>query len=378
MKQPESNGQPHDDGPKPYDYAHVDSVARIALYDDLLSAPHVIEIQPAPTAEFIESLSSAVYNQSKAAGGTIPYTVIREVSENFIHAKFAEATVSILDGGNTIRFADQGPGIPFKDRVQLPGFTSATEPMKSYIRGVGSGLPIVKEYLEFSHGTISIEDNLGTGSVVTISLKPQEGSEAPGSEAVGPEQGASAPGEAPYANIGRAYQAEQAAIAATPAGAPGAYAAAPAAGMPGGAALPAQAPATAPYPTAYPYAAPQPAAAPAAYPPASAYPAYNPYAPAAQPQAGWPPAAAGMAAPAHAQHAAGSLAPALTQRERDFLPIFLHEGALGVTDIVRLTGVPQSSTHSVLVKLEQAGLIEKTAGQKRILTDFGYQVANTL
>ena len=41
--------------------------------------------------------------------------------------------------------------------------------MKSYIRGVGSGLPIVKEYLDFTHGTISIEDNLGTGSVVTIS-----------------------------------------------------------------------------------------------------------------------------------------------------------------------------------------------------------------
>ena len=41
--------------------------------------------------------------------------------------------------------------------------------MKSYIRGVGSGLPIVKEYLEFTHGTITIEDNLGSGSVVTIS-----------------------------------------------------------------------------------------------------------------------------------------------------------------------------------------------------------------
>ena len=46
--------------------------------------------------------------------------------------------------------------------------------MKNYIRGVGSGLPIVREYLESSHGTITIEDNLGTGAVVTVSLVREE------------------------------------------------------------------------------------------------------------------------------------------------------------------------------------------------------------
>ena len=60
---------------------HVHAVARIALYDDLRSAPRVTEIHPAPTAEFIESLASKIYEQAKNAGGTIPYTVIREVSE---------------------------------------------------------------------------------------------------------------------------------------------------------------------------------------------------------------------------------------------------------------------------------------------------------
>ena len=53
-------------------------------------------------------------------------------------------------------------------------------------------------------------------------------------------------------------------------------------------------------------------------------------------------------------------------------------GALGVTDLARLTGVPQSSTYVTLSKLEEAGLIEKTAGQKRILTDLGFHVANSL
>lgn len=266
-----------DEKAEPYTYTFVQTIARIALYDDLRSAPRVTEIQPAATDEFIEHLSSKIYEQAKMAGGTIPYTVIREVSENFIHAKFAEIIVSILDDGNTIRFADQGPGITQKDKAQLPGFTSATEPMKHYIRGVGSGLPIVKDYLDFSHGTISIEDNLGTGSVVTISLKNDK--------------------EQPH----NSYRLEREDGRELSPRATGNY-----------------------------YHRPQ------------------------------------------------LFIPPLSQRERDFLPIFLNEGALGVTDLTRLTGVPQSSTYVTLSKLEEAGLIEKTTGQKRILTDLGFHVASSL
>ena len=40
--------------------------------------------------------------------------------------------------------------------------------MKRIIRGVGSGLPIVRETLTFAGGTIEIEDNLGRGTVVTL------------------------------------------------------------------------------------------------------------------------------------------------------------------------------------------------------------------
>ena len=68
----------------------------------------------------------------------------------------------------------------------------------------------------------------------------------------------------------------------------------------------------------------------------------------------------------------------MTQRERDFLALFLSEGALGVTDLAHLTGAPASSTHAALSKLEKAGLIEKTHGQKRVLTNLGYQVARSL
>ena len=128
-----------------FDYSFVDATARIALYDDLKSAPRITEISPAPTNEFVEHLTTTIYEQSKLVGGKVPYTLIREVSENFIHAQFKEIVVSILDNGNTIRFADQGPGIREKEKAQEPGFSSAIEPMKKYIRGVGSGFPIVQD-----------------------------------------------------------------------------------------------------------------------------------------------------------------------------------------------------------------------------------------
>ena len=356
-----------------YDYARVNAVARIALYDDLRSAPRVTEIQPAPTGEFIENLASKVYEQAKTSGGTIPYTVIREVSENFIHARFAEVTVSILDDGNTIRFADQGPGIPQKEKAQLPGFTSAIEPMKRYIRGVGSGLPIVKEYLEFSHGTISIEDNLGTGSVVTISLK-----EAPGATEF-----------APANELGRTESApSETTVPLAAAPAPSAQTGLPTVGsglggMPAAGTPQYQAGGVQPLPAGPSQYAP---AYQAGFPPQQPYHQFQQQVQAQPYQQGYPyPAqqtSAYLGQPAAAypqtQHAIAPLVPPLSNREREFLPIFLSEGALGVTDLVHLTGVPQSSTHVTLTKLEQAGLIEKTAGQKRILTELGYQVANSL
>ena len=172
---PGSDFEINDENEEGFDYSYVASTARVALYDDLKSAPRVTKINPDRTAAFIEKLTTCVYDQAKQAGGSIAYTVIREVSENFIHARFKDIVVSILDNGNTIRFADQGPGIEEKEKAQQPGFTSATEEMTDYIRGVGSGLPIVRDYIDGHNGTITIEDNLVAGAVVTISLtkKPE-------------------------------------------------------------------------------------------------------------------------------------------------------------------------------------------------------------
>ena len=143
---------------------------RIAIYDDMLSAPRIVDIQPTDIAEYIEQIAAKTYEFAQQKGSKIPYTVIKEVCENFIHADFKEPCVSILDSGNTIRFTDQGPGIEDKERAQLPGFTSATTEMRRYIRGVGSGLPTVKDYLRFSNGRLIIEDNIKAGTVVTITV----------------------------------------------------------------------------------------------------------------------------------------------------------------------------------------------------------------
>jgi len=241
-----------------YDYSYVAATARVALYDDMKSAPRITKVDPAPTANFIENLTTCIYNQAKQAGGSLSYTIIREVSENFIHARFKDIVVSILDDGNTIRFADQGPGIEEKEKAQEPGFSSATEPMTDYIRGVGSGLPIVRDYIDERHGTITIEDNLRTGSVITISLKEK-------------------------------ILSDQQTI--------------------------------------------------------------------------------------QQRNPSASLIPIqpLSDRERQILLLIARHGSLGVTEISQETGCPQATVHGTLVKLEQAGLIDKGPGKKRLLSEIGQE-----
>ena len=147
--------------------------ARIAVYDDMLSTPRVIVIEPQDVRTYLEETTNTVYQCMKEQGGHISLMVIREIVENFIHAHFAEPIISILDGGDTIRFADQGPGIDDKERAFDFGVTSANSGMKRYIRGTGAGFPMVQEYLENAGGAVSIEDNMGNGTVVTVSLNPK-------------------------------------------------------------------------------------------------------------------------------------------------------------------------------------------------------------
>ena len=239
--------------------------------------------------------------------------------------------------------------------------------MKHYIRGVGSGLPIVKEYLDFSHGTITIEDNLGTGAVVTISLRAGEATDMPPvdqSSALHPASAQPSAMEPAYPMHEAPQQLQQQ--------------------------IPPQQPMQQPaYPAQYGYANPPYPQEPRPHdrltvtsPNRSTRPRAMRRIPTRQARPTIPSTVPRLIA-LRAWTCKPSmrwrrLSPPLCNASATYLPIFLSEGALGVTDLSRLTGVPQSSTYVALSKLEEAGLIEKTVGQKRILTDLGYHVANSL
>lgn len=400
---PQPSESSHEGGSGPYDYSYVTTTARIALYDDLHSAPRVTEIHPGETNQYIMDIATQTYEQAKLAGGHIPFTIIKEVSENFIHARFTEVIVSILDDGNTIRFADQGPGIADKDKAQKPGFSSAVEGMKGYIRGVGSGLPIVKDYFDEMNGTITIEDNIQCGSVVTISLTKHSEKEEAGGETTDAYAEEPKGYETTYRGNDQYGQASQLAPAAQ--GYPqngagttqaGAYAASFDSGQQGAYAVPYDPNTRGAYPVQQGGYVPQ-NGFPQTAGPAQQY-AQQPFAdgryagmqqpyagqttamygPATQPMQQMQPAYANGYAP-NAMQRHQALVPPLNDKERQFLELMLSEGPLGVTELARLTDTANSSTFQVLKKLEEAGLVERTTNQKkRVLTEFGFEVANSL
>lgn len=153
--------------------------ARIAVVDTPFAAPRVVVVDPQDTRSYLEEITQTVSSLAQQEGSTIPFMVIREIVENFIHAYFKEPTISILNHGNIIRFSDQGPGIPEKDKAFSFGTTSATKEMKQYIRGVGSGLPYVKAYMEQTHGYISVEDNISGGCIVTLYAHKEDAPHTP-------------------------------------------------------------------------------------------------------------------------------------------------------------------------------------------------------
>ncbi len=143
---------------------------QIAVYDHPAAKPRIIEVRERDIRSAIDAASRITYSQAREKGGAIPYTVIEEIIENLIHASFKDPVITISPNGDTIMVSDHGPGIPFKEKSVLPGYTSATGEMKRYIKGVGSGLPIAKETLETLGGEFHISDNLNNGTVITMKL----------------------------------------------------------------------------------------------------------------------------------------------------------------------------------------------------------------
>lgn len=356
--------------------AVVSNPARIAVFDDPAAAPRVVVVQPKDIRTYLEEVTATVTRLAKEQGGRISFTVIREVVENLVHAYFIEPTISILDGGNTIRFSDQGPGISEKSRALEYGTTSATEEMKRYIRGVGSGLPYAQQYMEDHGGTLTIEDNIHSGTIVTISL-PTGGSTMLKRGVAGTE--------------GIAAQMANAQLAGMP------YAATPMPGVPApgasqmmapqrGMAQPANNqladypqqdipmpgyPQQVGYPTQQmPGYQQQPAFAQQGYAPYG-YPQPHPYGtyqPAYQQVAG--PQQAAPEPPATApQPAAGAILD-LSDRAQQVLEWLAEHESVGPTDLTKAYGGSLSTWTRQLQELEDQGILRKR-GQKRYLTSAG-------
>lgn len=151
---------------------------RIAVYDTPTAPPRLVKLEAPSWPNLIERLATAAYRECQQKGLSFPYIVLREVVENLIHADFKEVVVSILADGQTVRISDQGPGIVNKEMAFEPGFTTATAKMKHFIRGVGSGLPVVKEVMTFSGGKVEIKDNLGPGTVISLRLTGNRATQA--------------------------------------------------------------------------------------------------------------------------------------------------------------------------------------------------------
>jgi anti-sigma regulatory factor (Ser/Thr protein kinase) len=141
---------------------------RIAVYDSPGLAPATRDLASAEPASLIEEAVRVTTDEVQALGGRIPFLAVREVIQNLVHAEFAGASISVLDGGREVIVSDRGPGIADPAAAVRPGFTTATEAERHTLRGVGSGLSLAASLLQATGGKLVVESNLGGGTVVSM------------------------------------------------------------------------------------------------------------------------------------------------------------------------------------------------------------------
>lgn len=138
---------------------------RVAVYPES-GEPEIIEVAAANPRSATVKLTRLVMGKT----GEVPEGALKEVIENLIHAGYEGVIISIFDGGRTVRISDKGPGISSKSQAMEFGFSGATSEALREIRGVGAGLGIANSEVEKVGGKLTLEDNIGGGSVVTISV----------------------------------------------------------------------------------------------------------------------------------------------------------------------------------------------------------------
>jgi DNA-binding transcriptional ArsR family regulator len=142
---------------------------RVAVYPRI-GEPEVSEVSGASPRSASSKFSGMVMEKVKELGGRVPEEALRELVENLIHAKFRGVVISVLEDGNVVRISDKGPGVENKACAFEFGFSGATPDALKEIRGVGAGLGLARAAAEKVGGKVSLEDNIGGGTVATVAV----------------------------------------------------------------------------------------------------------------------------------------------------------------------------------------------------------------
>lgn len=149
---------------------------RVVAYPES-GEPEITEVSAGSPGSATAKLTRLIDRKVSESESGVPERAIRETIENLIHADYKGVVISVLDNGKTVRISDKGPGIASKSQAMEFGFSGAAEEALPQIRGVGAGLGIARAEMGKAGGGISIEDNIGGGAVVTISVAAEAGTE---------------------------------------------------------------------------------------------------------------------------------------------------------------------------------------------------------
>jgi len=148
---------------------------RVAVYPRS-GHPEVTEISAANPGSATVKFTRFVMDRVRESEGRVPEESVRELVENLVHAGYRGVVISVLENGDTVRVSDKGPGVEHKARAMEVGFSGATPEALREIKGVGAGLGIARSAAERAGGSVRLEDNIGGGTVVTVSVSGEEAS----------------------------------------------------------------------------------------------------------------------------------------------------------------------------------------------------------
>jgi len=143
---------------------------RIAVHEERIAPPRVILVDETDPRRFMREMCNRSFELAQSLGGVLPRVLFKELLDNLIHAGFQDPVITLSDRGNSLTVGDHGDGISSPEHAIQLGFSTGTRFLRNYIRGVGSGLPLVKEIIEKMGGSLVIDRNLHRGALLRVTL----------------------------------------------------------------------------------------------------------------------------------------------------------------------------------------------------------------